>query len=91
MWPHKLGIGSLSKAVSSSVDKFFACFMDGTAFTIELEPAFFDAVLRLSRRESKRKFSSVFVSQKYPSICFDIFVTWFMVTLGSTISKSDKC
>lgn len=90
MWPHKLGIGSLSKAASSRVDKFLACFIDGTALTIELEPEFFDAVLRLRSRESKRKFSSGFVSQKYPSICFDILVTWFMVTLDSIICKSDK-
>ena len=89
MWPCKLGIGSLSKAVSSSEDKFFACFIDGTDLRIALEPAFFDAVLRLSRRESKRKLSSGFASQKYPSICVDIFVTWFMVTLDSILGKSD--
>jgi hypothetical protein len=90
MWPHKLGIGILSKAASSKVDKFIACTIDGTALTIELEPAFLDAVLRLISRESKRKFSSGFVSQKYPSISFDIFVTWFMVALGLITFKSDK-
>ena len=88
MWPCKLGIGSLSKAVSSSEDKFFACLIDGTDLRIALEPAFLIPVLRLSRR-SQRKLSSGFVSQKYPSICVDIFVTWFMVTLDSIIGKSD--
>jgi len=72
MCPCRLGTGNFRRATSSKVDKVCACFIEGIALAIELEPEFFEAVFRLINKESKRKSSSGLPSEKKPSICLDI-------------------
>ena len=88
MCPCRLGIGSLSKALSKRRVRFCACFSEGIALDMDAEPACFEAVFRLNNNESKRNSSSGFVSEKNVCICMDKFCNWLIIILAPIRSRS---
>ena len=80
--PCRLGTGSLSSALSNMRDRFWACFIEGKALDMDTDPAFFEAVFRLSNNESNKNSNSGLVSEKNVCICTDKFCNWLMITLA---------